>query len=123
VELELVDEAARARQPEPEPVAGRVAVLQRQVHVGDPRPLVAGHDLDALAAAQVHDAQRDLAGARVGGDVAGYLGDRGGEQREIRAGEPEVGAHRARLLARADDVGVGFDRNPDASRHRRPAPP
>src|SRR4051812_34789945 len=47
LDRELVHEPLRARKPEPEAVARRVALAQRLVDVGDPRPAVAGDDLDA----------------------------------------------------------------------------
>src|SRR5439155_3871043 len=59
LDLELVDQPARARQPEPETRAGRVAVGQRALDVLDPRPLVArGHADAAPAVAVAHDLQQ-----------------------------------------------------------------
>src|SRR5262245_53445004 len=55
LDLELVDEPPRARQPEPEPAAGRVAVGERAVEVLDPRPLVARDHAYAAAPVRVAD--------------------------------------------------------------------
>ena len=64
LDVELVDEPPRARQPEPEPAAGRVAVGQRALEVGDPRALVARDHPHAAAAARVaHEVDQDLAAA------------------------------------------------------------
>ena len=66
LDVELVDQPARPREPEPEPAAGRVAVGQRPLEVVDARALVARDHAHALAAAPVADElDQDLAAPTV----------------------------------------------------------
>ena len=91
-----------------------------------PGPVVARHHADARAAAVVaHDREQHLAARGVGRDVARHLGDRGREQRLVRARELEARGELPRALARGHDVVVGLDRDPllGAQEAPSPAPP
>src|SRR3954469_20834472 len=75
VDVELVHQPAAAGQPETEAAAARVALLQRPLHIRDPRPLIARHhhDRDALIVGGPPDLH--LPGAGVDEDVAADLRD------------------------------------------------
>src|SRR5690606_1352862 len=122
-DLEGVHQAAGPGQAEAEPSAGRVPVLHGPLDVGDARALVAGDDLDGrvLARALVDGADEDLAPAGVGDDVAGDLGDGGGDERGVGVRAADLVGQLAARAARHDDVRVGRDHDPDpAERHQRP---
>src|SRR5258706_10361623 len=62
---EVVDQAARAAEPEPEPAAARVAVAQRAVDVGDAGPAVGEAEPQAVATMILERLEEQLAAAAV----------------------------------------------------------
>src|SRR4051812_36330457 len=106
---ELVHESLRAGKPEPEAVPRGVALAERLLDVGDPRPPVAGDDLDAEQIVIGRLGDRDLSPSGVVKDVAPDLGDRGRDERRVRAREPEPRRQGAPLAARLDDVRIRRD--------------
>ena len=79
LDLEFVRQALGAAQAEAQAAAGGVAVLHRQLDVGDARARVEEHQLQPLARAVRHGSmQRDLAAAAVVERVARELA-RGGD--------------------------------------------
>src|SRR5438445_3887806 len=116
-DVEVVHQAPRARQPEPQSARRRVPILQRTGDVGNPRPLIARYDDESIEVPVHHDAQRDLTPLGVHQDVAGDLGDGGGDDGLVAAREPRLGRELPPLLPGAHDVDVGRDRDQQLFSH------
>src|SRR5260221_80168 len=103
-DIELVHQAARAREPESQAARCRKAVLHRPRDVGNARPLIARDDDDAAAIAVEHDAERDRAAARVIEDVARDFRDRGRNHRLVAGAEADLLGQLAAALPRTHHV-------------------
>src|SRR2546425_10706163 len=79
----------------------RSPVLQSASHVRNAGPLVAGDDDQAIQVPVQHGAERDLAALGVHENVAGDLGDRGGNDGLVAAREPGYRRQLPPLLAGA----------------------
>src|SRR4029453_11236651 len=109
-DLELVHQPPRARQAQPHPAVAAVAVLEGPLQVRDARPRITsdhGHSLTTVLADPADD---DLATFGEHHDVAGDLGDGGGDDGACGAREAGLGGELAALLAGGYHVGVRADR-------------
>ena len=109
-EFEILRQATGAAQPEPEAVARREAVLEREIHVGDSRSLVLEGQSQSAFAVVDDRLHQQRAAAAVHQRVACQLARRGHELRLIDQAEPEAHRPIANPLTHADDVVVGANR-------------
>src|SRR5215203_5382620 len=122
-DLELVHQPPRAGQAAPHPAIAAVAVLEGALQVRDTRPSVTGDHRHSLTTVLPDQADHDLAAFGEHHDVAGDLGDGGGDDGELGRREARLGGQLTALLAGAHDVSVALDRDPNRTGHRRRPPP
>jgi hypothetical protein len=118
-DLELVHQASSAGQPEAEPAVRRESLLERCLDILDTGAFVECEHEQPTAAVLLETAHADLTRADVHDDVAGDLGDRGGDQGGVGPREAQPRRERARLGAGGHEIGVVADRHPDLIRHPR----
>src|SRR5829696_3384285 len=98
-DLELVHQPPRAGQAEPHPAVAAVAVLEGALEVRDARPGVTGDHGHSLTTVLPDQADDDLAAFGEHHDVAGDLGDGGGDDGELGRREARLGGQLTALLA------------------------
>src|SRR5882762_605407 len=108
-DFEFVHQAAGARQPEPEPARGRVAVLHGARDVANAGSVVLGDDDEPLAGPVDHLGEAHLTALGIHQDVARDLGDGCGDDGLVAGGEADFGGELAAGLARLHNVGVRGD--------------
>jgi hypothetical protein len=77
--LELVYEPARSRQADAQTLAGGITIAHRQLDIGNPWAIIAGHDLDTAAPLSFDATESHQASACIAHDVARYLRNGGGD--------------------------------------------
>src|SRR5215213_83079 len=82
-ELELIHQPPRPGQPQPQPPIAAVAVLEGTLGVRNARPNITGDHGHALAAGLTDQADDQLTTVGEHHDVAGDLGDGGGDDGEL----------------------------------------
>src|SRR5512133_175926 len=117
-DLELVHEPPRARQAQPHAPVAAVAVLKGALEVRDAWADVTSDHRHPLTTVIADQADQDLAAVGEHHDVAGDLGDGGGDDSELGRREPGPGGELAALLAGGHHVSVGLDGDPDLTGHR-----
>src|SRR5215208_1014044 len=130
-DVELVHQAPGAAEPQPQAVAGREAVGEGALHVGDPRAVVL-EDEPQPAASVLFDRQQPHGAAEaVVERVARQLARRGDELGLVHQPEAQLGRPRADRLSDLDDVGrrpdghhlIPGDGHRPEPRHHPPPPP
>src|SRR5690606_34581384 len=136
LDRELVAETLRSAQPQTESRSRAVAVAQRELHVGDPRPLILERQAHAAPHASRRDFYRHLPASTVIRRVAGQLTRGSHDFRLLHEAEPRLYRAGAHLPAHVHDVvrrayrqdagaallRLAADHHPPSPHPRRPAP-
>src|SRR5215207_9339631 len=108
-DLKLIHQPPRAWQAQPHPPIAAIAVLKSPLQVRDARPGVPSDHGHPLTTVLPDQADNDLAALGEHHDVAGDLGDGGGDDGELGRRETRLGGELAALLAGGHHVSVGPD--------------
>src|SRR5512132_3879065 len=117
-DLELVHQPPRAGQAQPHPAVAAVAVGEGALEVRDARPGITGDHGHSLTAVLPDQADDDVATFGEHHDVAGDLGDGGGDDGELGRREARLGGQLTALLAGGHHVSVGLYGDPNLTGHR-----